>query len=707
MKKVRFVPQSYFGSFVSALIGTSVLFGGVASADFTKANVRDGDGGILETDTRTLDTYTDYVVNPENLEVSRYGGWKARQVEATGFFRTEKIGDRWWVVDPEGYLYIAKHVNSVGPDDISAGEVNDILQDNGFNGTGRWSDDDNIIPSRQAQQALAYAPFLSFLGEYDASGSSAGLDFPVFDDEFQAGMNEIAEDQISEYVDDPAVFGYMSDNEIGWYGNLEEHLDLSDTSNENYITAMEFLEDRGKTPNNWDEDDEDAYVGLMAEAFYSAVSSAIRRVDPNHMYLGSRANSGERYNQAFMEAAGKYVDIFSMNHYSRWGAYDVNLNNMERWLGKPMMLTEFYAQQVGINDPATGAGFRVADQVSRGRFYQNYVTTSLENKNIVGFHWFKFEDDGNGNKGIVDEDGNRYEELLELMNEMHVHTYDFIDYVDSRAAADETLKPEADAYYINNDNFGDAEDMRIEYRSGNYERRSYMRFDVSQLNDDVSSAVIELKAIRTTGGFGTYEAELVENDTWGEMTINRSNSPPGSTLIRSWHDGADLTLDVTDEVRDAVAGDGKLSIRISSEENTFRTPYYGARENDNSDAHPTLSISYTSSDGGTVPVEPVIEEPVEEEPVIDEPVTSDVITIFDFSSFNTARDFETLGVGVHTDLARWDNDISSIAIPDGLQVTACDDAAGTTSCVTFTSSVGEMSDAFHNKISYLLVEANP
>ena len=76
----------------------------------------------------------------------------------------------------------------MGPDDISAGEVNDILQDNGFNGTGRWSDDDNIIPSRQAQQALAYAPFLSFLGEYDASGSSAGLDFPVFDDGFQAGI---------------------------------------------------------------------------------------------------------------------------------------------------------------------------------------------------------------------------------------------------------------------------------------------------------------------------------------------------------------------------------------------------------------------------------------------------------------------------------------------------------------------------------------
>jgi len=41
------------------------------------------------------------------VELSRYGGWKARRVKATGFFRTEQVDGRWWLVDPEGYLFLS------------------------------------------------------------------------------------------------------------------------------------------------------------------------------------------------------------------------------------------------------------------------------------------------------------------------------------------------------------------------------------------------------------------------------------------------------------------------------------------------------------------------------------------------------------------------------------------------------------------------
>lgn len=39
---------------------------------------------------------------------SVFGGWKkGPKLEATGYFRAEKVGDRWSLVDPEGYLYFA------------------------------------------------------------------------------------------------------------------------------------------------------------------------------------------------------------------------------------------------------------------------------------------------------------------------------------------------------------------------------------------------------------------------------------------------------------------------------------------------------------------------------------------------------------------------------------------------------------------------
>jgi hypothetical protein len=41
-------------------------------------------------------------------DADKYGGWKGGpQLAATGFFRTEKVDGRWWLVDPEGHLFFS------------------------------------------------------------------------------------------------------------------------------------------------------------------------------------------------------------------------------------------------------------------------------------------------------------------------------------------------------------------------------------------------------------------------------------------------------------------------------------------------------------------------------------------------------------------------------------------------------------------------
>lgn len=47
-------------------------------------------------------------------ERSKFGGWSAGpKLEATGFFRTEKVGDRWALVDPDGYLFFSTGLANV------------------------------------------------------------------------------------------------------------------------------------------------------------------------------------------------------------------------------------------------------------------------------------------------------------------------------------------------------------------------------------------------------------------------------------------------------------------------------------------------------------------------------------------------------------------------------------------------------------------
>jgi len=45
-----------------------------------------------------------------------YGGWSAGpQLEATGFFRVQKVAGQWWLVDPEGRLFWSHGVDCVNP----------------------------------------------------------------------------------------------------------------------------------------------------------------------------------------------------------------------------------------------------------------------------------------------------------------------------------------------------------------------------------------------------------------------------------------------------------------------------------------------------------------------------------------------------------------------------------------------------------------
>lgn len=560
-----------------------------AAAALPQANVNTG-GGWREMGCRTLDTLEGYTVKQENMELSRYGGWKAHQVQATGFFRVEKIAGRWWAIDPEGYLYIHKALNAVNLSDFTADQIYQLLPAYGFNGIGCWSDEAVLQSSFKDQTPLAYCPKISFMAEYRAHRSPR-LEMPVFDAAFETFCNSRAAG-LQPYANDPQVFGYFSDNELAWRDEgLAAHLAITNPDDENYTTAVSFLADRGKTPQNWNTEDRDAYMALMAERYYSVVRNAIRQYDTHHLYLGSRCHSTEKTIEAFVRNAGKYVDVFSINHYNRWGARQVEMQNMAEWAGRPLLITEFYAMQ-DLDGSSVGAGWRVQDQPSRGLFYQHYMTTLAQSNDIVGWHWFKFQDDINGNKGIVDEDGNLHTALLADMKPLNEQLYNLIDYTDRLPAADRTLLPEADAYFKGDENHGTDTDLWVKKASFEYERKAYLRFNLIDVARQVKSAQVRLYSVADGIEAGSYRAEWVEDDSWQETAINGSNCPAGSAVLAAWSDGDDVVIDVTSAVLDALRGDRKLSIRLVATEDNGNIPQYGSREHSNFAARPKLLITY-------------------------------------------------------------------------------------------------------------------
>lgn len=437
-----------------------------------KTRSRDTSGKIKFSDwkpfeTRLVSNIKDF--EPTPVEYNKYGSVKTISSKATGFFRTEKINGRWWIIDPEGYAGMNIAMNSVNAGKSERNKAayaqkfnNDKdwiqktkhqLQELGFNGTGSWSTHHAVIQANEgSDQPLSYTINWNFMsaygkkrgGTYAVPGHTGyrGNVIFVFDPDFETFCDEHAK-KLIPYKDDPNLFGHFSDNEMPFnLKNLDNYLKLKE-NDPGYIAAKKWLDDKGLSPEQITNKERAEFLAFAAERYFSIVSKAIKKYAPNHLYLGSRLYSSERSVPEFMEAVGKYVDIISINYYSVWTPNKKRMADWAQWSGKPFIITEYYTKGVDSGLPnISGAGWQVKTQEDRGKFYQNYCLALLESKNCVGWHWFKYQDNDptnpkaelsnqDANKGIVDNEYNLYQPLTEKMQQLNQNYFQLINYFDN------------------------------------------------------------------------------------------------------------------------------------------------------------------------------------------------------------------------------------------------------------------------------------
>lgn len=424
-----------------------------------------------EYETRTLAQLDLPAALPE-IPLSRYGGRLDRRVEPTGFFHARNVDGRWWLVDPEGCLFVHVGVVNVTPGrsrnmqtafqarfgtpEAWADYTTRMLKAHHFNGTGAWSDVELI---RKAPTKLAYTCIWNFLAEFGKSKGIAHMEpghygyaggcMPVFLPDFEAFCDRHAR-QLLAYKDDPWLVGHFSDNELpGRKDSLDRFLAL-DPNDPNlapsYHAAAEWLAARkGRTAGLDDvtDEDRDAFLGYVFERYFRVTTEAIKRHDPNHLALGPRLHSYEKYVSSVFQAAGRYLDVIAVNYYRVWGPQKQDLDNWIAWSGKPVMITEWYAKGADAGLPNhSGAGWTVPTQRDRGLFYQHYVLGLLESRKCVGWHWFKYMDNDpedlttdpsnrDSNKGIVTIRYEEYTPLLEMMRDLNRVLYQVMDHFDA------------------------------------------------------------------------------------------------------------------------------------------------------------------------------------------------------------------------------------------------------------------------------------
>ncbi|NLS14220.1 beta-agarase [Vibrio sp. SM6] len=478
----------------------------------------------------------------------KFGGYaNGPRLEATGFFRTEKVDGKWNLVDPEGCLFFMTGLDNVRMADtvtitgvdftdpkartgrevtsdlrhsmfewlpeesdrlaeaysyagyvhsgaVKKGEVFSFYQANlmrkynvdkqeamkiwkdvtldrmvdwGFTTLGNWID-----PMFFGSERIAYEAHGWIQGDHKRI--STGNDYwgPIhdpFDPEFKVSAREMAEGVAGRVnnQNDPWLLGVFVDNEISWGNPLNEanHYGLiinalaydvkgspakrafTDHLKGKYTTIAALNQAWGVNVASWADfeksfdyrttlkpgmkADYSDMLTMLSEKYFSTVRAEIKRVLPNHLYLGARF-SDWGVTEEIARGAAKYVDVMSYNLYSN----DLN-GKKAHWrkllpeLDKPSVIGEFH---FGATDTGLfhGGIVSVGSQKERGEMYKHYMQSMVDNPYMVGAHWFQYLDspatgrawDGeNYNVGFITIGDEPYVELIKAAKEFNRDLY--------------------------------------------------------------------------------------------------------------------------------------------------------------------------------------------------------------------------------------------------------------------------------------------
>lgn len=393
---------------------------------------------------------------------SKYGGFLKERVRGTGFFRTEKMDGKWWLVDPEGYLFY-----SIGSTGINPGisfsrtkgreyiyeELPPLIKSTGvrseensyytwnltrrygengwmerwiekttrrmdqwgFNTIANWSDEALCQSRKKAYVKNLYG--------WGFNANTMGMPDP-YDPGYIRLVDSSAKAQCEPLKNDPYLIGYFVGNEPPWPGRENELVEviLNGEATPLQTALKNFLKEEDSPIRR------KAFVYDTYSKFIQIINQAIEKYDPNHLNLGLRFG-GNPPDEIIAASANVGFDIYSLNVYS-YRISERIFEKIDRLTDLPIMIGEFH-----FGTPGKGLAPGLAqtiNQKERGIAYGYYVENAAAHPSVVGTHWFQWLDqpstgrfDGeNYNIGFLDVTDLPYSELVDGAIKTHERIFD-------------------------------------------------------------------------------------------------------------------------------------------------------------------------------------------------------------------------------------------------------------------------------------------
>ncbi|HEY3388692.1 MAG TPA: hypothetical protein VGK38_03915 [Prolixibacteraceae bacterium] len=426
--------------------------------EFGQWNLGDFEGKIKSQGQllREWDAEEREIVTTKAYNYSKFGGYLNAKFKATGFFRTEKIGNQWWFVDPEGYLFLSVGVDCVNPGG-GGNAINISKRRNLFKALppegigsnserpdyasfGNWNlfrrygeawpakSKDMVIKrmdkwglntianwSSPEVTKLNRKPFMMQLRGIGIEDGIMGLP-DVYTSEFASKIDAACKSFVAPYSDNPWVIGYFTGNEPSW---LEQEGRLCqlilDGPDKPIKTELKKYLSAGDTPERRKQ-----FIYSTFHIFLKTVDAAVKRYDPNHLNLGMRF--GHAPDKEILDICKDVFDVFSFNCYDLYPKKEL-MDKILEGTGLPMIIGEYH---FGTVDRGMAQSlWQVNSQEERGVAYRYYTERAYSHPGLIGTAYFQWSDqdltgrrDGeNYNCGLVDVTDRPYKHQVEAMME--------------------------------------------------------------------------------------------------------------------------------------------------------------------------------------------------------------------------------------------------------------------------------------------------
>jgi hypothetical protein len=300
------------------------------------------------------------------------------------------------------------------------------------------------------------------------------------------------------YVNEPYLLGYTSDNEIpGGDDLLRRYLTIPASEPVNafsYATAWTWF-CRATDSFNPSLDEitpelSQEFLAFVYNRYFKTITTALDKYDPNHMYLGTRADTPTKDKEGFLRAIGVYADVMTTNLYGdqKYAEIDSVIEKIYQYSGLPFIVSEFGMRaldSVDMNGYKLGnygdtACWLFETQQQRANSYESYVINLLESNNCAGWVLYRFRD--NDQSVFEDADGNKY--LLSSSKAAEEPTYENIETGEKVKASEKEITK---VY------FGETDTSNLSHNKGIYDNYNQpypeMRDAIKRISDNLASLV--------------------------------------------------------------------------------------------------------------------------------------------------------------------------------------------------------------------------